>query len=289
VGKRQATGARRDQNGDGSRARWLAPGTLDAAWHSPRRFFHATSARDGFDAFLASVAFATESGPAVVLTHSNAWYVPTLVGNLLHSVRLHDPRHRVGVVCVDDEGFEAAIAREFVAHRLELEELDDVPRTGTIFETEGYRLLASAKLFLCELALRAGYRVLYLDPDQALLAPCIDDLFGWDADVVVQVRLDGHNCHGVIKLECTEDAAGYVHVPVDTPVRERLNDEDVTFASWQRLSATGRAAGLPFEQFPTGDSLERLRDQARLAHFNYCIGLDAKIALARRCGCWHLD
>jgi hypothetical protein len=267
----------------------LVPGTLDAAWNSSERFFHANSSSADFETFLASIAFETESGPAVVLTHSNAWYVPTLVANLLHSVRLNDPRHTVGVVCVDGQGFEAAIAQGFVAHRLELAELDSIASSGTIYQTEGYRLLANAKLFLCELAVRAGFRVLYLDPDQALLAPCVDYLLGRDGDIVVQVRVDGVNCHGVIKLECTKDAADYVFVPVDAPVREHLSDEEVTFARWQRLAAAGRAGGLPFERFPTGDWLERLRDQALLAHFNYCIGLDAKIALARRCRCWHLD
>jgi hypothetical protein len=281
--------AQREVESGGSRTHRPVPGTLDAAWHSPERFFHATSPRAEFEAFLASIAFETESGPAVVLTHSNAWYVPTLVANLLHSVRLHDPRHRIGVVCVDDEGFEAATARGFVAHHLQLAELDNVAGTGTIYQTEGYRILASAKLFLCELAVRAGFRVLYLDPDQALLAPCVDHVFRCDGDVVVQIRLDGANCHGVIKLECTEEAADYVHVPADALVREELSDEDVTFARWQRLSAAGRAAGLPFEQFPTGDWLERLRGQALLAHFNYCIGLEEKIALARRCRCWYLD
>jgi hypothetical protein len=272
-----------------SSTRRLVPGTLDAAWHSPGRFFHAASPRAEFEAFLASIAFETESGRAVVLTHSNAWYVPTLVANLLHSVRLHDPRHRVGVVCVDDEGFEAAIARGFVAHRLQLEELDNIAGTGTIYQTQGYSLLATAKLFLCELAVRFGLRVLYLDPDQALLAPCIDRILAYDGDIVAQIHTDGANCHGVIKLECTEDAADYVHVPVDLPKRQGLYSEQVTSAKWQRLSAAGRAAGLPFEQFPTGDWLERLRDQALLAHFNYHIGLDAKVAFARRCGCWHLD
>jgi len=269
--------------------RRLDPGTLEAAWRSPGRFFHASSLRGEFEAFLASIAFKTSSGPAVVLTHANAWYVPTLVANLMHSARVHDAAFTVGLVCVDDEGLAVARGAEFVAHHLRLDELQAVDGTGTVWMTEGYRVLANAKLFLCELAVRAGYRVLYLDPDQAMLAPCVEYLLGRDGDVVIQTRLDGSNCHGVIKLECTEAAADYVHVATDAPVRAVDSDEDVTFSKWQHLVATGRAAGLPFELFPTGDWLERVRDQAKLAHFNYSVGLQDKIELARRCGCWFID
>src|SRR5436190_13796250 len=115
----------------------------------------------------------------VAFTNGNAWYIDTLIHNLLTSAAIHEPALKLAVFCSDDEGYEKCHAlgfKHFARVDIPMLHVDDL-RENTDSTTQGYTKLSFVKVVLCRLILERGFIPLYLDPDMAFKrSGTVDDL-----------------------------------------------------------------------------------------------------------------
>lgn len=131
---------------------------------------------------IEQVKFDTQDHKNVVLfTNGNYWYIPTLINNLLTSMKIFEPERKMLVFCSDLKGYNEAGRLNFDYY-----EFIDIPELNISNEYEGsdgttdaYTRLSFIKIVIIGAILELGYIPLYIDPDMAFTSPCIDDILSY--------------------------------------------------------------------------------------------------------------
>ena len=134
------------------------------------------------DKIIETAKFKTEKyGDVVIFTNGNDWYIPTLIHNLLKSMKIHEPLRKIIVFCSDKSGYNKC--EELGFKYFEFVDIPDLmvseALSNTDASTQNYTRLSFVKIVLMKYILEKGYTPLYLDPDMAFLHPAIDDILSY--------------------------------------------------------------------------------------------------------------
>lgn len=231
-------------------------------------------------------------GTVVIFTNGNDWYIPTLIHNLLLSMKKHEPNRKIIVFCSDNEGYERCQKLEFKYF-----EFVNIPALnvsteicGTHCDTDSYTRLSFVKTILINHILKLGYTPLYLDPDMAFIKPCIDDLMTYlDYNDFVCAGTKHHLNTNIMIVRPTEFNKKLFNVSVadvaDIVMNQQLyGDEDLL-----RPRLLNESFGcVSVEKYPPGCDAEKYVNIAHIIHANCVKGLDNKIELLKRSNAWFL-
>ena len=114
---------------------------------------------DMFD-IIEKAKFDTEKyGTVVIFTNGNDWYIPTLIHNLILSMKIYEPLRKIIVFCSDKEGYNKCKDLGF-----EYFEYIDIPDlmvnnvlSGSDASTKNYTRLTFVKTVIIKHILELGY------------------------------------------------------------------------------------------------------------------------------------
>lgn len=236
--------------------------------------------------------FSEKYGNVVLFTNGNSWYIPTLIHNLLKSMEIHEPSHKIIVFCSDKDGYNKCSEIGFKYF-----EYIDIPElnlsnilSGSSSNTKAYTSLCFVKIVIMKHILKLGYTPLYLDPDMAFLSPSIDDLLSYldKNDFVCAGTTDYLNSNIMIakpssfnkklfklKLDDYNKILDGVGIYSDEDLlRPRLKNH--TFSC------------IDNNKYPPGCDAIKYIKVAKIIHSNCVSGLENKIKLMKECNAWFL-
>jgi len=231
-------------------------------------------------------------GEVVLFTNGNDWYIPTLINNLLKSMDIHEPAHKIIVFCSDKSGYEKCKDLDF--KYIEFVDIPDLEVSDVLSNSDGstkqYTRLCFVKTVLVKFILDLGYTPLYLDPDMAFIRPGIDDIISYlDNNDFVCAGQQIYINSNIMIVKPTEDNKDLFHLTVGDlntvlEAEDKYGDEDML-----RPRLIDRKFGcLDFYKYPPGNLAVNCKDIAIIIHSNCVIGLENKIKLMKNCNAWFI-
>jgi hypothetical protein len=231
-------------------------------------------------------------GEVVLFTNGNDWYIPTLINNLLTSMEIHEPTHKIIVFCSDKSGYEKC--KDLGFKYFEFVDIPDLEVSDLLSNsdasTKKYTRLCFVKTVLVKFILDLGYTPLYLDPDMAFVRPGIDDIISYlDKDNFVCAGQQIYINSNIMIAKPTEDNKSLFHLTVGDLNRileapDKNSDEDLL-----RPRLIDRKFGcLDLYKYPPGNWAVECKDIAIIIHSNCVIGLENKIELMKNCNAWFI-
>lgn len=248
---------------------------------------------DKIKEIIEKVKFQTSRhGEVVLFTNGNDWYIPTLIKNLLKSMEIHEPTHKIIVFCSDKSGYEKC--KDLGFKYFEFVDIPDLEVSDVLSNsdasTKQYTRLCFVKTVIVNFILELGYTPLYLDPDMAFIRPGIDDIISYlDNDDFVCAGQQIYINSNIMIVKPTEDNKSLFHLTVgdlNTVLEssDKFGDEDML-----RPRLINRKFGcLDFHKYPPGNFAFNCKDIAIIIHSNCVIGLEKKIELMKFCKAWFI-
>jgi hypothetical protein len=237
--------------------------------------------------------FSEKYGNIVIFTNGNDWYIPTLINNLLKSMEIHEPSHKIIVFCSDKSGYNKCEENGFKYF-----EYVDIPElnvsnvlSGSSCDTKDYTRLCFVKIVLMKYILELGYTPLYLDPDMAFLHTSIDDLLSYlDINDFVCAGTNGYLNSNIMIARPTSFNKKLFELKLDDfngilYGKNTSGDEDLL----RPRLINQKFSCVLTQHYPPGcDAIKYLRF-AKIIHSNCVIGLENKIKLMKQCNAWFLN
>jgi len=231
-------------------------------------------------------------GEVVLFTNGNDWYIPTLINNLLKSMEIHEPTHKIIVFCSDKSGYEKC--KDLGFKYFEFVDIPDLEVSDVLSNSDGttkqYTRLCFVKTVIVKFILELGYTPLYLDPDMAFIRPGIDDIISYlDNNDFVCAGQQIYINSNIMIVKPTEDNKDLFHLTVGDlntvlEAEDKYSDEDML-----RPRLIDRKFGcLDFYKYPPGNLAVNCKDIAIIIHSNCVIGLENKIELMKNCNAWFI-
>lgn len=244
-----------------------------------------------FDQFLEKISVNSQYA---VFTNANAWYIDTLVRNLLKSASIYEPDLKLGVFCTDDEGYAKARLLNFpYIARADFPDLDVSTLTGgTDSMTDAYTRLSFVKVKLCAKILERGITPLYLDPDMAFKkSGTIDNLLHYiscNNDFVCAGQPYYMNSNILIARPSDEmkELFAVTAADIENVVRTPYLHGDEDYFRPKLVCAHFPWRTLPINEYPAGCDAQKYLSTARMIHANCVNGLENKIKLLKECNAW---
>lgn len=242
---------------------------------------------------IEKVKFETEKyGSVVLFTNGNDWYIPTLIHNLLLSMKIHEPLRKIIVFCSDKAGYNKC--KELGFDYFEYVDIPDLMvnnvLSGSDASTKNYTRLSFVKIVLIKHILELGYTPLYLDPDMAFLTPAIDDLLSYlDHNDFVCAGTIGYINSNIMAVKPTDFNKKLFELTLSE--LNRVVYGAMTYGDEDMLRP--RLLNNPFtcidtQKYPPGCNAVACKDIASIIHSNCVIGLQNKIDLMKKCNAWFL-
>ena len=242
---------------------------------------------------IENVKFNTEKyGTVVMFTNGNDWYIPTLIYNLLESMKIHEPNRKIIVFCSDKSGYNKC--KELGFKYFEYVDIPDLMvsniLSGSDATTKNYTRLSFVKIVLVKYILELGYTPLYLDPDMAFLKPAVDDLLSYlqyndfvcagtkkyiNSNILIAKTTDSNKKLFELTLSDLNNV-------VDNP--NKYGDEDLLRPRLLNNIFTC----VNTQEYPPGCDAVKYIASAKMIHSNCVIGLQNKIDLMKKTNSWFL-
>ena len=249
---------------------------------------------DDFKSIVEKAKFKTEKyGEVVIFTNGNEWYVPTLIHNLVKSMKIHEPNKKIIVFCSDTGASDKCKELGFELFKfinipdLHVSNITKDSNAGT----DNYTRLCFFKTVLIRQILELGYTPLYIDPDMSFIKPAIDNLLSHleFEDFVCAGVPDYINSNLMISQPSPENLKLF-HLTVDDveniiESKSKNGDEDLLRPRLKSL----QFVCVSTKEYPPGCDAEKYLKVARMIHSNCVIGLENKIDLMKRCKAWFLE
>ena len=231
-------------------------------------------------------------GEVVLFTNGNDWYIPTLIKNLLKSMKIHEPTHKIIVFCSDKSGYEKC--KDLGFKYFEFVDIPDLEVSDALSNSDGstkqYTRLCFVKTVLFKFILELGYTPLYLDPDMAFIRPGIHDIMSYlDNDDFVCAGQQSYINSNIMVAKPTEDNKSLFHLTVGDlniilEAPDKYGDEDLL-----RPRLINRKFGcVDLYKYPPGNWAVKCKEIAIIIHSNCVIGLENKIELMKNCDAWFI-
>jgi len=255
---------------------------------------------DKYSSFLKEICFTTKYGNTVIFTNGNSWYMDTLIRNLVVSFK-HHKEHKdypFGVISSDEEGYSKA-KKEYKHSFLIKIPLLKVDNLMTVKQPEDYTRLCFVKTALIYHALKFGYTVLYIDPDQSFIKPSVSyllDKIGEYGLVLAGIK-EGNMNTNIIGVQPTSNNISIFELDYKTFEANLLNKRlynrwsmsDEEFIIMKDGYDPDKIIHLDVKLFPPGSLIKDNRETAMVVHANCVSGLDNKIAFMKEYKGWFLQ
>ena len=248
---------------------------------------------DKIKEIIEKVKFQTSRhGEVVLFTNGNDWYISTLINNLLKSMEIHEPTHKIIVFCSDKSGYEKCKDLDF--KYFEFVDIPDLNVSDVLSNsdasTKQYTRLCFVKTVLVNFIIELGYTPLYLDPDMAFIRSGIDDIISYlDNNDFVCAGQQTYINSNIMVVKPTEDNKSLFHLTVGDlntvlEAPDKSSDEDML-----RPRLINRKFGcLDLYKYPPGNWAVKCKEIAIIIHSNCVIGLENKIKLMKDCNAWFI-
>lgn len=249
---------------------------------------------DKINKLINDVKFDTPKHKNVVLfTNGNAWYIDSLIFNLLRSKDKHERERKLAVFCTDKEGYEKCKMLNFSNY-----EIVDIPdlniskcTKNTKYSTDDYTRLCFVKIVLIKHILDLGYIPLYIDPDMAFKKPSVDDLLSYlDDNNFVSSGNSNHITSNIMIAkpnDFSKNLFTLTNQDVESIVKhpEHVGDEDFL----TKKMKPGDYKWVSEIKYPQGNSVRKYKNNAHMIHANFVSGLNNKIKLMQDSDAWFID
>ena len=261
--------------------------------------------------FLELISMKTIHGKTIVFTNANGWYIQTLVKNLVLSIAanetfLTDSNEllKFGIICTDSEGYEASLKMNTSRVRSQLNLYSffakipklKVDTLARVSKTEDYLRLCFVKTVMIYHALVAGYSVIYIDPDMAMIKPSISYILDKmkENSLVLAGMKDANMNTNIIGVIPEEKYVKLFEVDSHTFEANLLSPGfrggDEEFLIMKEQYEPEKIHFLDISLFPPGKQLPYLtiKTDIMMLHANGVSGLDNKIKFLAENNGWFL-
>lgn len=251
-----------------------------------------------YEQYLDSIHFMSKHGKTILFTNGNSWYIPTLIKNLLESMKVNETlKVPMGVICTDLDGYNTCekydIKHAFLA-KIPLLKVDDLLKVN---KPEDYTRLVFIKMVLAYHALKLGYTVLYIDPDMAFVKPSLQYIIDMldDYETILAGLPEGNMNTNILGMLPRKINIKLTEIDVHTFEANILNrtkygrfmggDEEIMIMKDQYHTA--RNYYLDIDRFPPGNYIDGSKNLMML-HANGISGLENKINFMKKYNGWFL-
>ena len=248
---------------------------------------------DDINKLIESVKIETKNyGTICIFTNGNDWYIPTLINNLLVSFGVHDTNYKIAVFCSDKSGYDKCKNLNF--KYFEYINIPDLKTSnilsGSNAGTDNYTKLCFVKTVIIRHILELGYTPVYLDPDMALLKPCIDHLLNylnkWDFVCAEVLKTN------IMLVKPTQKNKNLFDLNIDN-VNYIINNENLYSDEDFLMIKDGTNLlknyhFLDIDHYPDGTRAHKYKHVAKIIHANCVSGLENKIKLLKECDAWYI-
>jgi len=251
-----------------------------------------------YETYLDSVYTETAVGKTIIFTSANAWYIPTLVKNLVVSINQRETfRCKFGVICSDETAYnlckENNIQYPFLVKIPGLK----VDTLKTLKVADDYIRLCFVKTVLAYHALKLGYNILYIDPDMAMVRPSLEYIIDQmrQYGVVLAGIKEGNMNTNVMGIIANEKNSEMFKVDVNTFEANLLNrsiygrfcSSDEEFIIMKDEYTPDLFHYLDIKTFPPGNYVDENNPIMMLLANSVC-GLVNKVNFMKKYNGWYL-
>jgi hypothetical protein len=216
-----------------------------------------------------------------------------MLANWVNSLKRLALEKHILLVCLDDESHRMACAQHVRTLRWNAEMLPSPQCGAAIYRKDGWKPIVFTKLVGVRELLQAGFQVIFSDLDVVFLRNPLPYFEHADFEFSFQSDAPAHLAGLAPEFLCS----GFYHVRPTVNAIETLRFELEDYERWggdqdflrnrmtQNRLSTFRM--LPRELFPNGALWQSAPpEEPFVVHFNWLIGVDAKVASMQESGLW---